>query len=353
MQAWGKKEEEIELEIFGNSMIYYGRLGQIEKAVEVGAQAVQLSERVLGPLDPDTIIRTTNLSNSLRRLWRLEESLELSQIGVERASQVWPEKHRQHRLPLRGHAINLEILGRFDEAKQARQKENELAIKAEGKGSSAHAATLLGLARWNQQRGYLEEAERVYKTALDYSVANDGDEAFFSTLCRLFLAQTYNQMGDYARSEPLLLKAQENSRVFSASLNTTLNIQLAEMMLATNRQSEAKTLMEKVVEQKDKDGTASGPNIVYTFIDFVSFYRDAGELDRAEGFARRAYEAGRDSLPMNNWVAAIAASELAQTLAAQGKLQEGKEIAGSAHKILLETFGPDDYRVQEIRSLLN
>jgi len=353
LQAWGKKEEEIELEIYGNSMIYHGRLGQFDKAVEVGRQAVVLSEKILGPLDPDTIIRITNLSNSLRRQWRLEESLKYSQLGVRRAAQVWPQKHRQHRLPLRGHAINLEILGRFDEAKEARELENELAINAEGEGSSAHAQTLLGLARWHQQRGYLVKAVLGYQDALKFTVANDGDAAFFPTLCRLFLAQTYNDLGDFKRSEFLLEKAVQNERVLSSSLKTTLNIQSAKMLLATNRKNEAVAIMNDVVSKKDKDGEADGPNIVYTFIDFASFYRDAGELEKAEGYARRAHEAGKSDLPKNIWVTALASAELAQVLAAQGKTEEAKQIAGPAYEVLLKTFGPDDYRVREIRSVLN
>jgi len=211
----------------------------------------------------------------------------------------------------------------------------------------------LGVAVWNKDRGDLSTAAARFEETLRKSIAINGDDAFFTTLCRLFLAQTYNEMGAFDRALVISSRAMENSEVLSQSLSVTLHMQHAIALLASGQNNEALTLVEELVSLRDADGMQSGPRTVSIFTDFAKFYRRASRPERAKAYAERAYQSGQQGLPAGNWHAALATAEYAYALAALGRTAEAKTYAVDAHTDLAATFGPEDYRVVPLKALID
>tara|TARA_R110000787_G_scaffold169559_2_gene282250 strand:+ start:911 stop:3787 length:2877 start_codon:yes stop_codon:yes gene_type:complete len=346
------KDDELELFLLTDLATALDRAGRIDESIANSRYVIERSEAINGERHPNTIIRIYNFSLSLRRAWRLEDALEEMKIAIERGARTWEKDDPTRRSHLTGYAINLEMLGRFGEARALRDDVRDLALEHDGEESSAYLGGLMGVAVWNRDKGNLDTAAAQFKDVLDRSIAINGDAAFFTTLCRVFLAQTYNELGEYEQALDTSIQAMENRDVLSASLDTILRMQHAFALLVSKDPSGANAIVEELVAQRDEDGTQSGPRTVSIFTDFARFYRRVGALEISESYARRAHRSGQDALPQGNWYAALATAELAYVLDAQGKTHEARRYAEDAQADLIATFGPEDYRVTGLTNLL-
>jgi len=345
--------DELELYLLTDLAIALDSVGRIDESVAYKHRVIEKSEAVEGVYHPGTIVRIYNFGLGMRRQWRLEEALEQMKIANERGATTWGREDPTRRAHLRGYAINLEILGRFDEAMLLREEERDLALEIDGEESRNYVIGLLGVAVWNKDRGYLKTAAAKFEDTLTRSISINGESSFFTTLCRLFLAQTYNEMAEYEDALIISSAAMENIDVLSESLSVSLRMQHAFALLANGQKDMALTLVEELVSLRDADGTQSGAHTVSIFTDFAKFYRRAELLEKATSYAARAHFSGSEKLPTGNWHTALATAEYAYALAASDESAEAKKLAAQAYADLSAIFGPDDYRARSLKMLID
>ncbi|MGV6820195.1 MAG: protein kinase domain-containing protein [Parvularcula sp.] len=345
------QEEELELFLLTDLATALDRASRVDEALTVMKAVIERSEEIKGAYHPNTIVRIYNYSLSLRRQWRLVEASDQMQVAIDRGAQTWGPADPTRRSHMTGYAINLEMLGRFADAKPLREESMALAGEIDGKNSQSYLRGQLGVAIWNKDRGNLAQAASQFKDILAPSRHIQDRSVFYATLTRLFLGQTYNEMGDYSSALQVTSQALSDREVLSTSLDQTLSMQHALALLGTGQAAEATLVVDELVRVRDKDGNQQGAKTVSMFTDFAKFYRRAGSLEKSEAYARRAYLEGQNGLPTGNWYTALAASELALTLAAQGRPVDAQPIAEEARTALVETFGPADYRVRRLNHL--
>lgn len=351
-EASPDQEDELELYLLTDLATALDRAGRLDEALTVMKAVIERSEEIKGGYHPNTIVRIYNYSLSLRRQWHLMQALEQVTIAIERGAKTWGPADPTRRSHLTGYAINLEMLGRFADAKLLREESLTLARDVDGADSRAYRRALLGIAVWNKDRGNLEQAAFQFEDILASTDQNPELSPFYATLIRIFLGQTYNEMGDHASALQVFSQALSDRNVLSMSLDQTLSMQHALALLGTGQATEAISIVDELVRLRDKGAEQQGAKTISMVTDFAKFYRQAGFLEKSEDYARRAYRDGQKGLPTGNWYTALAASELALTLEAQGRPLDAQPVAEEARAALVKTFGPADYRVQRLDRLV-
>lgn len=326
--------------------------GRNDESISIRKRVVERSELIKGEFHPVTIVRIHNLALGMRRQWRLEEARDQMKTAIDRGATVWDRDNPTRRNHLGSYAINLQLLGEFDEAKPYLEEARDLALEIDGAESGSYVQGLLQLAIWNKERGNLETAVAQFNDAIPRSIEVYGDRSFITNVCRIYLAQTLNEMADFDRALDVSAAAMKDLDILTESLSVTLNMQHARALWANGQVEQASRIVGDLVSLRDADGKQFGPQVVSIFTDFANFYRKAGALDLAEEYAKRAHESGQQGLPDGNWNAALATAEYAYVLEALGKPLEAKNFASSAYADLAAIFGPDDYRVSALEALI-
>lgn len=346
------KDDDLELFLlagFANTLDDTGRLAE---SMALRERVVQRSEATKGAFHPNTIVRLHNLALGMRRQWLLEDARDQMKTAIDRGTATWSRENPTRRNHLGSYAITLQLLGEFAEAKLYLEEARDLALEIDGAESHSYVEGLLQLAIWNKDRGNLETAVAQFDDVVSRSIVVYGEGSFITSVCRLYLAQTLNELAEFDRSLDVSIAAMDDRDILTDSLKLALTMQYARALWADGQTEKALRIVDDLVQLRDGNGTLSGPETVSIFTEFANFYRNAGALDLAEGYARRAHDSGQHGLPEGNWYAALATAEYAYALAASNKSVQARQLASQAHADLSAVFGPDDYRLVALEELI-
>lgn len=158
-------------------------------------------------------------------------------------------------------------------------------------------------ARLCQIYGRLDQAEPLYRRALENRERTLGPE-HPSTLASLKnLSQLYHSMGKFQQAEPLMrrdLRAKESSLGPDHPSTLAVVQSLATLELDQGRLKEAEALYRRLLEGQTKAVGAESPEALITVTSLAAIAHNDGRLKEAEALHRRAWEGRRSALGIDH-----------------------------------------------------
>jgi len=350
----GKKEEDsLSLDILGNIGIVLDVMGRYKEAEPILRKTVELSEKLDGELDPNTIIRNNNLGYLLVRLCKYKEAEKIFSTSIEQAMKVWPENHSQIAHYVADRGAVLYRLGRMKEAESAYVEAAAMVRDGVGERNNEYIDQLRGLGAFYTVAGQFQKAELNLSHARDLTVEVFGKDNYQIPQIDIILAKAKNMQEDGAQAEAIL----QNALLMKKKI-TTNRIVIAERELGValslqGNHDAAESQLSKVLLEEEQARGIDNPALIDVLRERAANLRRAGAPEKAAPYAKRAYEIAEQYLPKDNWQIALAAAEYAHALVMTGNTKEGRRIAINARRNLAVVFGEEDRRVKSIDAFLS
>lgn len=344
--------DEASLDMLGNIAHMLVDLGRFEEAETTHLKVVRLSKDIDGPLHPNTLIRIQNFALMRMRQYRFQESERLYDEALAGARQVWPENYPSLLRLMSSRAFVKAHLGRFDEAFDDFAGALETLRQTQDETTSVYLSQVRYYCAALAMAGRLKEAAATLENAIVLSTAGGIAHENATNMLRVGLADVRNLQNLPEEALTLLDLAARDKRWMTEIRAADYDTVRAVSFSLLGRDQEASALFYAVIANKsDFFGSDAAP-MIRVYVEAAAHHRRSGDNQKAEAYARRAYNIGRSSLPARNWIAATATAELAYALNAQGRTEEARGYADKAHADLLAVFGPEDYRVIKLNALI-
>ncbi|MEO5375383.1 MAG: tetratricopeptide repeat protein [Alphaproteobacteria bacterium] len=208
---------------------------------------------------------------------------------------------------------------------------------------ASHTTTLS--ARNDQADLYLKQAR--YKeaaTLLTAVLADAARDPANEATARLHLAQAHDELGEYAKAEPLLKAALDHqTRTLGTGhpyTITTLN-SLAGLYRKQGRLAEAEATFNDTYERYRRTLGEKHPSTIVAANNVGEIFEKKGLYDQAEPFLRVAFLDGRSALGEDHPTTIGAMNNLALLHESQGNFEKAEPLYKSAIAIYERTVGPE------------
>ncbi|MEZ5921067.1 MAG: serine/threonine-protein kinase [Parvularculaceae bacterium] len=347
-----KEEDSLSLDILGNIGIVLDVMGRYKEAEPILRKTVEISEKLDGELDPNTIIRNNNLGYLLVRLYKYKEAEKIFSISVERAIKVWPKNHSQIARYIADRGAVLYRLGRMKEAEAAYVKAAEMVRDGDGESSNDYIDHLRGLGAFYTIAGQYRKAELNLMHARKLTVELFGNDNYQIPQIDIIRAKAKNMQEDGARAATILQNALLMRKKITANRLVIAERELGVALSLQGKYNAAEKQLAKVLLEQEKARGADNPALIDVLRERAANLRRAGSPGKAAPSAKRAYEIATQYLPKDNWQIALAAAEYAHTMEIAGDTEEARRIANKARRDLVVVFGEGDQRVESIDAFL-
>jgi len=347
-RSLGQIDDEVGVDIMGNLANALDSLGHYDEAIPIHKETVALSRKLLGDLHPNTIIRIGNLGGVYLAVSRFEEAGVVISESIELGRQVWPPKHPQVTFLLSRKAVNSKYLGNLDEALALYQQTADLAAEHSGEQSVAYVARLRGLGSVLGLMGRHDQAREVFTKGLDLVALLDIEDAYQSSMLRIYFGLSMNEQSRFAEAEALIRRALGQRDLLGAENTLIAQRELARSLSGQGKDTEAEALFLGTISGFERMDGPNSASLVEYLTPTAAHFRRTGQFAEALEHAERSSQLGRTKLPDGNWITAFATVEYAKALEATGQDDEAQEYFQIAHADLLVTFGADDPRVTEV-----
>ena len=335
----------------------YNNLGLYDQARPLLAEALRLREEVLGPDHPDVAASEDHLGLVLRDLGEVAEAERLGRLAVATL-----EKHRAdpggetlYAQGLHNLAAALNQAGKYDEAEALYRQALEIKRRLlEGHANADLAYTLnsFGTLLWN--RGRSGEAEPLLREALAVRRTVYGEVHPEVSTSLNNLASLLVERGDAAQARPLYeedlalrrqLYGPDHPRVaFVLNNLALLDQEQGDLAAAEPRLREALAIFGKAVG-------AAHPNYAVARRNLAALLAAKGEPAACEGEARPAVETLRQALPAGHWRIADAESVLGGCLTGLGRFDEAEPLLVGGYEAVRKVQ-PDSSYTRDARARL-
>jgi tetratricopeptide (TPR) repeat protein len=264
---------------------------------------------------------------------------------------TWGVTHRLHYPKIFRHAKTLQRLGRFDEAREVIEAPREALIAELGPTSEAHAEYRLALCRW--QRDRMMSAEALANCDMAAAIWRDlglGDRRMAAET-DLVKGQVLLQSERFEAAELSFAAAMD--RASQMRLSEQLDARRGHAMAAAGRGDfeNALPVLQDLLAHETSTSGSDSPRLIVVLNDLSTIYLQLGDVALASGHAEKAYGLGRQHLPPDNWLTAMAGLAYAEALAAEGRADEARMVATDAARALTSTFGEADPRTLQAKAL--
>jgi len=257
---------------------------------------------------------------------RVYEVLDQAAEGLDRRFDQQPEVETEIRSAL---AASYRGLGLYDAAEAQLLETRRVLLDSLGPDHPDTLRVSAELASVKGDRGQLEEAERLFRGALDRQRSVLGDH-HPSTL------QTANDLGSLLIARGQLEEAEVLLREVLANARDGSDIQPSEVFITQNNLAYLLQLQGRLddAERQYREALAGlvrtegerNPKTLDTLGNLGTLYREMERLDEAEATLRRALELRREVLGNDHPSTLHSANNLASVLHARGKLDEAEPL---------------------------
>ncbi|OAN51145.1 CHAT domain-containing tetratricopeptide repeat protein [Magnetospirillum moscoviense] len=359
--------------------------GNLDRAQEVGAQALSVATDNLGPDHIATIYSGSDMGQIQMAASKIElagASLKTAAAAAERALGAGhPET-----LKIQGHLAALETAqARFPQAAQIQGEMAKAAGQALGPMHDLTLSAQAAQARSLQNSGRYPEAEKLLNAACVARAKSYGEVHPKTGTCVAQQAELARQMGEYDKAQPLIAKAlsiQDSALAAGDPAGFSTRSEAAAIAFRMGRLDEAQGMMEalvkdaqtagdvetamaikgelaevvdergdhvraealarEVLEHQNKTLGNAHPNTVATLSSLGSIYRKQGRLAEAEAVFKEAYERFEKVLGLDHRSTIVAANNLGEILEKQGlydqaepylrtAVEGSRKVLGDAH----------------------
>ena len=347
----GEEDAEL-LQVLGGMAVALARSGQYRKANEISQSLIELSKNMIGERHPNTFIRIGNAGIHLHQDYRSKEGLELLDRAIALSDGVYAADHPGRAYDQRYRARILQRLGRFEEAAQALNAAAAITRAGARDDTMEWAHYLRGVGDWRLERGD-PSAVDAFREAIELATENGGADAPTALVSRIGLGVALARTGEMTEAEQHLAFALEHRGRFQKSYEWRAERELASLLSRQGRFEEASAMFDEILAEQENGPDALSGAALEVLIDQAAHYRRTGNHEEAAAIARRAADIGRDVLPADNWIVALADAEIGRAHLEQEDFAEATPMLRTAANHLRDTFGADDFRVRDLEALLS
>ncbi|KAK1656895.1 hypothetical protein BDP55DRAFT_596875 [Colletotrichum godetiae] len=178
-------------------------LGKYGQAEQMHRQTLELSVKVLGPENPDTLISMDNLALVLRSQGKYDEAEQIHRQTLELSVKVLGPENPDTLISMDNLARVLRSQGKYDEAEQIHRQTLELSVKVLGPENPDTLTSMNNLARVLGSQGKYDEAEQIYRQTLELSEKVLGPENPDTLISMNNLAGVLESQGKYDEAEQM------------------------------------------------------------------------------------------------------------------------------------------------------
>ena len=296
--------------------------------------------------------RAANLAPTYDRLFKAREfiwragdaagAVASGEALIATAIAEFGDGSENHAAALNEHALTLKAMGRYEEAEQLYRQAIEIGKATIREVHPDYATGLNNLAGLLKDMGRYEEAEPLYRQAIEIDKATIG-EAHPEYATRLNnLAGLLRTMGRYEEAEPLFRQAIEigKATIGEAHPNyaTPLN-NLAGLLQTMGRYEEAEPLYRQAIEIGKATIGEAHPDYARGLNNLAGLLQAMGRYEEAEPLYRQAIEIDKATIGEAHPNYAIRAWSLAVLLSATGREDEALPLWREAAPIFRNGLG--------------
>jgi tetratricopeptide (TPR) repeat protein len=252
--------------------------------------------------------------------------------------------HNEDPLILNNLAVVLAAEAKYEEAEPLYKQALEIDEKALGRENPTVATYLNNLALLYYSQGKYAEAEPLYKRALaiDEKLLGPSHPDVAAALGNLGLL--YSSQGKYAEAEPLYKRALAIDEKTLGPEHPTVAIRLntlAELYRVQGKYAEAEPLYKRALAIDEKALGPEHPTVATRLNNLAVLYSSQGNYAEAEPLYKRALAIDEKTLGPEHPTVAIRLNNLAELYRAQGKYAEAEPLYKRALAIDEKALGPE------------
>jgi Tfp pilus assembly protein PilF/tRNA A-37 threonylcarbamoyl transferase component Bud32 len=333
----------------------YWRLGQLGKGEAQARKALEMSRRLRGPDDPETLDTVDVLGLLLMDQEKLAEAEPLYRQGVEACRRVRGPDHPDTLTAQHNLAVVLEQQGKLAEAEPLFRQGFEARCRVQGLDHPYTLATLNSLGGVLMEQGKLAEAEPFFRQTLEIGRRLQGPEHPDTLSAMNNLAVLLMRRGKLADAEPLFRQSLEISRrVLGPDHPDALfsPINLATLLQEQGKLAEAEVFARDALTHAQKGGPQAQPMVLRILGVLGSVLIDHGKAAEAEPLLRECLDGRRKTLPAGHWRTAEAETLLGSCLAAQKKFADAEPLLLAGNQNLQKAQGSTEEELAKARRRL-
>lgn len=273
--------------------------GTYEDAIAQYRRALDIRERLLGPVHPEVAKTLNALANLLRDYGKPEEAYPALVRALEIREGSLGADHPEVAATWNNLGLLAQLRGNYDEAQRALERSLELNKAAFGEKTLETATVLNNLGRLHQLRGHFDEAQQMLEAALLTR------ERWLGPL-DLDVAITLQNLGLLAMVRGDRLKAREHLervlRIRERKMEDTnpemLNVldSLGHLNFRIGDLDQAQALHERALVIQRQVFGARHVNVAHSLRGLAQVHAVRGEEDKAAAFAREALDIAEETL---------------------------------------------------------
>lgn len=325
------------------SLLHY-HLGNYEKAVELGAQALSIRQQRCPANDPLVIESLGNLAALQSVAGNLQQALDSMADLIARIRLMPGDRSSILASNLNNMGLIAQRLDRYEESIAALNEAVQIRETKIRDQPLALAICLNNLALSQFYLGQMDEAEATYAKSI--SLLEDQVDAQHPELANTLsnLAGLLKRKGEYRRAQAAAEQALSiREAVLGPNhLHTASTLEeLASILRHRAQYTEARKLFERVLEIKVQALPAGHPDIAQTWNNLGVQLTDQGDLEGAQDCYRRALAILGESLGPNHTRYADAQANLGRLLRRLGRFGEARQSLDEALQTLLQHLPKD------------
>ena len=232
----------------------------------------------------------------------------------------------------------------YEEAEPLYKRAIEIAVEVLGEKNLNSAAIMNNLAILYENQGRYNEAEPLSIRALNIFEEVPGEKSYLETVaCLHNLAMLYDKQGRYTEAEPLYKRALERGEVVDKGekhpITVTCLNSLAGLYNKQGRYTEAEPLLNRVLKIRKEVPGEKHPDTANSLSDLSLLYQNQGRYKEAEPLSKRALEIKEEVMGAKHPGTAVALLNLALLYDNQGRYEEAEPLCKRACEIYEEVVG--------------
>jgi len=295
-----------------------------------------------------------SLGGNYRELGMYAEAERHLRLALEFQLEANDENHARVAFKMNGLAILLKRMGRLEEAEKLYRQAIERHYRVENHPAPHEVGVWeFNLGRLLADQGRWEEAREMYLQSLRTHREFDDDNHVGLGLLQVSLGELESRRGAYDDAERALrggLQHLQQVEPPAPHFVASAQVQLGRFLSDRGRREEAGPLLESAVEAAIEIQGAESPSLL-PYLDAVAHHRIAlGGVDAAEELVLLSNRIADRHLPPDGLAHARAVELHGQWLVAAGRGEEARSLFEGVLEIYEEQLAPGDTRTDELRS---
>ena len=320
------------------------KAGKFAQAIAIAKEALDLSEKALGPDHPSTATSLDELARLYRSIGNYSNAEPLFQRVLNIREKTLGPDHTDTAISLNNLAGLYSDMGNYAKAEPLLLRALKIQEKAFGSDHTEPATSLNNLAELYRKTGDYIKAEPLYQRALGTFEKMRGSEHPDTATILNNLALLYSEMGEYAKAEPLYQRAlkirEKGLGPDHPNTATSLN-NLALLYSEMGKYAKAEPLYQRALEIGEKGLGPDHPDIATRLNNLALLYDYMGEYAKAEPLFQRALKISEKALGPNHPGTATQLSNLSRLYQDMGDYAKAVPLAQRALEIREKALGPD------------